>query len=313
MSDLLKLSKFVESVDPPLVLVTLVECEGSTYRKPGARLLVHSSGTRGLMSGGCLEDEIARECLPLLSGERRTLSLRIDTRRFLGCDGRLTLWCERISEELLQQAAQLREKRESAYCLTFPGEENKSTIFSELPEEGAFVEAILPSRRLLVFGSAPDVAPLLALGKALEWETEQIVMGSDPARDFPPSAKILAHVKQLQKMRVDGSTACVVMNHHFGRDLELLRVLWESATPFLGLLGSRRRRDQLLEKLAFEGRTNLDGRKLYAPVGIDLGAEGPHEIALEICAQIQKVFSSEDTLEAPTGGVPNALSRHGTD
>ena len=93
------------------------------------------------------------------------------------------------------------------------------------------------------------------------------------------------------------------MNHHFGRDLELVQALWKSSSPFLGLLGSRKRKDQLLEKLVFNPQIDLESRHLFAPVGLDLGAEGPQQIALEICAQIQQVLSVAK---------PSILIREGT-
>lgn len=294
MSDLVHLADQLNGHSGPIVLVTLFEVSGSTYRRTGARLLITDFGIHGLMSGGCLESEIKRQCSPILEGEARYLPLSIDTRQYLGCDGRLELWCELVEPELLERARQVTITRIPAYCHTYPHSE-KPTKISNQAVESAFTEELLPPRRLFVFGSAPDSRPLVDLGRAMRWQTEQLVLSSDPVAGSDPTWKVLATAKQTVKLRVDETTACVIMNHHYGRDLELLKSLWNSKTPFLGLLGSRRRRDQLLEELAFGQGVDLESRHLYAPVGIDLGAEGPQEIALEICAQIQKVLATSDS------------------
>ncbi|MCA9777977.1 MAG: XdhC family protein [Candidatus Eremiobacteraeota bacterium] len=289
MTDLVTLARESLFEEGAVVLVSLVEVSGSTYRKTGARMMVTSNQTLGLMSGGCLEEEIARKCRPLLLGEERFLRLDIDTRQFLGCDGRLGLWCERVEHGFLKSVARVREQRRALYCNTYPDSDRPSTI-SEESDPAAFHELLLPPRRVLVFGSAPDSQPLLSLCRSMEWEAEQIVLASDPNATANSAIKVLAQSAHISKLGVDSTTACVVMNHHFGRDLELLHALWQSSTLFLGLLGSRRRRDELLEQLALMD-VNLESRELFAPVGLSLGAEGPHEIALAICAQIMQVFN----------------------
>lgn len=293
MTDLLSLAEEVEQAEGPFVLVSLVSVKGSTYRKPGARLLVSKERTYGLMSGGCLESEIAKRCSPLLEGFQQFLRFELDTRQHLGCDGRLDLWCEVVDEGFLSELRVLARSREPRVCNTYPGSERDSEL-AETADPKAFSQDLAPLRRLLVFGSAPDAQPLLALAQALRWKSEQVVLSSDPVSGSLESVVVLANASQLPKLSIDQSTACVVMNHHFGRDLELLRALWGSPTPYLGLLGSRKRRDQLLEELAFkqEATIDLESRQLYAPVGLNLGAEGPYEIALEVCAQVQQVMSS---------------------
>src|SRR2546430_5963377 len=75
-------------------LATLVQTEGSTYRKPGARLLVDSDGgTLGVLSGGCLEEEIARHGQKVIDDGSSVL-LSFDTKRLYGCDGQLKILVE---------------------------------------------------------------------------------------------------------------------------------------------------------------------------------------------------------------------------
>src|SRR4029077_765322 len=80
----------------PWALATLVQTEGSTYRKPGARLLVDSDGgTLGVLSGGCLEEDIARHGQMVIDNASPVL-LSFDTKRLYGCDGQLKILMEPI-------------------------------------------------------------------------------------------------------------------------------------------------------------------------------------------------------------------------
>ena len=84
--------------------------------------------------------------------------------------------------------------------------------------------------------------------------------------------------------------ACVVMTHTASNDLAALHALQEHPVRYVGLLGPPRRRDELLDLLGDEGRTALKGR-LHAPVGLDLGGQGPESLALAIAAELQRYFS----------------------
>lgn len=286
VSDLFELLPQVKHEQGPWVLVSMVETEGSTYRSPGAHLLIHPKGTVGMLSGGCLEAEVVSRCQPVLSGEQRVLSMEIDTRRLLGCHGVITLVAEALPQDLVEQVGTLFHQRKTATLYTsLPGPGWMETSF--VPREHAYRHELEPPIRLLVFGSGPGVPPLLHMAKVLGWQTEQVVLAQDPAIPRNPQAgwTILPSAASARKL-VDARTACIVMNHHVGRDTETLLALWETPTPFLGMLGSRRRRDEILERIAFT--VDLESRILHAPVGLNLEAEGAAEIALEVCAQVQR-------------------------
>lgn len=263
---------------------------GSTYRRAGARMVLNSERWWGLMSGGCLETEIWQRSKPLVGGASENLEFEIDTRRLLGCDGRLTLLAEPLSKELWDSLVALVEQRETAFAVTCA--QSGTRVCRSLPEtqEGELCQPLEPLVRLWAFGATPDAVPLVEMARCAGWEAEQLVLAGDPQAG---SRSDWRQVTQPARLPVDHRTACVIMNHHFSRDLELLTALWNSSTPYLGLLGSRKRRDQLLEELAF-GRpqgVSLESRELFAPAGLDLGGEGPSLIALEICAQVQQVMS----------------------
>jgi xanthine/CO dehydrogenase XdhC/CoxF family maturation factor len=126
----------------------------------------------------------------------------------------------------------------------------------------AFVELARPPLRLLICGDRSDAEPLAAAGTALGWEVDRV-----GRREMPP-------VKDLE-----GRTFAVVMNHHYVTDREHLRALLGSFAPYIGVLGPRARSERLLADLGVGGE---DLPRVFAPAGLDIGAEGPHEVAQAI-------------------------------
>ena len=96
----------------PLALATLVRTHGSSYRRPGARMLICADGsTAGSLSGGCLEEEVARRAQEVMR-DGRLLLMNFDTRLRFGCNGSIDVFVERIREELLAElSANFAERR----------------------------------------------------------------------------------------------------------------------------------------------------------------------------------------------------------
>jgi xanthine dehydrogenase accessory factor len=147
----------------PLALATLVRARGSSYRRPGARMLICADGTTvGSLSGGCLEDEVAaggREVMQ--TGETRLMSF--DTRLRFGCNGTIEVLVERIERSFLEQLSGcFRQRRGGRAVTVFTGAGVGTRFLStnEAPPSGAFVQEIEPPVRLIVFGEGPDSAPL---------------------------------------------------------------------------------------------------------------------------------------------------------
>ncbi len=259
----------------PLVLATLVRARGSSYRRPGARMLITSDGhTVGALSGGCLEDEVAvRAQKVFATGQPRLLSF--DTRLRYGCHGAIEVLLEKLPPELLEQFAAAQRRRCACHIATTF--ENTSSLGSRLlarPEEappGAFLQTIPPPLRLLLIGEGPDSAALRGLAAVLGWE----IFETEEASTLPHD--------------LDQRTAAIVKTHNYGRDYAALEKLLPLGLRYVALLGPRLRRDQLLHTLL---ETGLEIRsQLFSPAGLDLGAESPEQIALAIVAEIQTVFA----------------------
>lgn len=161
----------------------------------------------------------------------------------------------------------------------------------------ALIEVIQPPIQLLVFGAGYDAIPLVQLAKQLGWQVTVIDPRSSyltPERFPDADERIICSPDDLpDQIKLTPRTVAVLMTHHYLRDQALLRLLLPSPIRYLGLLGPKRRSQQLLEDLRTEGMipTEQQLHRLHAPIGLDIGAETPEEIALAITAEIQAVLS----------------------
>jgi xanthine dehydrogenase accessory factor len=279
--------RVAENPSRPWALATLVQTEGSTYRKPGARLLVDSDGaTVGVLSGGCLEGEIARHGQQVIEDASPVL-LSFDTRRLYGCDGQLKILVERLPEvgengNLVTHVGRLLENRGACRVRTcFEGDTLGSTLLPSnafvVEQRGVFIDTVPLPVRLLLFGIGPEIEPITQLAGTLGWLVECFCHPSELAEDFRP----------------DTQTAALVMTHNFGRDLLALDRLLPLQLRYVGLLGPRKRQAELLARLS-EYRSlncNVGARNLFAPAGLDIGSEAPEEIALSIVSEVAAVLS----------------------
>jgi len=156
------------------------------------------------------------------------------------------------------------------------------------------VEVVRPPLRLVVFGAGPDAAPVARLALDLGWEVE--IVDHRPARAraarFPGARMHLAPVKDaVAQVGVDRDTYTLVMTHHYLDDRALLSDLLPTPTPYVGVLGPRQRTEDLLADLERLGIDVSAGqrRRLHGPAGLDIGGEGPEEIALSVLAEVMAV------------------------
>jgi xanthine dehydrogenase accessory factor len=266
-------------------LATLVQTEGSTYRKPGARLLVDSDGnTLGVLSGGCLEEEIGRQGQIVIESGLPVL-LSFDTKRLYGCDGKLKILVEPLpaaggNGNLITEIGRLLRNREVCRIRTcFQGD----TLGSELltadallaERRGILIDTVPLPVRLLLCGTGPEIEPITQLAENLGWLVERFGHPSELGEDFRP----------------DAQTAALIMTHNFGRDLLALDRLLPLHFRYVGLLGPRKRHAELLARLSEYRPLDFNAGNLFAPAGLDIGSEAPEEIALAIVSEVAAVFS----------------------
>ncbi len=302
MRELQDIFRLVREHPGPLALATLVRVDGSSYRKPGARLLVDRAGpVRGSLSGGCLEGDVHARAMDALAEDRPRLmqyDLRGDADLVWGsgsgCEGLLDILVEPI-HGFPDWMAWIEQAQVARTTLTLhtdlSGEQLGMRSIPPQPDAPAsgFIETFVPPTALWIVGASDDSRPMVRMAKELGWLVGLLDHRPAFARPerFPEADTVRAgHPTQvLSGLPLDARSAVVLMTHHYAKDLESLRLLLPTQVGYLGLMGSRARGRKLLAELAGEG-IHADAR-FHTPVGLDLGADTPEAIALAILAEIQ--------------------------
>lgn len=349
----------------PALLATVVATSGSTYRRPGARLLLSAERwIAGGISGGCLERDVLQKALwrtregPVVVTYDSTSADDEETWTFgLGCNGRVDVLLERlppdgdvhplefiagclsarkagvmatvfregggvrVGQRLLRDASGIRSDvpegplrarlaAEAERALT-----ERSTRTTRFDTDGspleALIEVIRPPRSLVVFGTGQDAVPLVRLAVALGFHVTVVsnTSGGVPTDLFRDAdVQLTASPAAIaEKLAPEPDAAIVVMTHNIGHDRGYLRFALESGCSYVGVLGPRARTERLLDELRQSGFTPTEQQRacLYSPVGLNLGAEQPEEIALAILAEIQARNTGADvqSLRLRTGPI----------
>lgn len=340
------------------ILATVVSVEGSSYRLPGARMLITPDGqTSGTVSGGCLEsDVLERAKRVLVSGEPSVF--RYDTTGNetsvfslnMGCRGIVRILLEPVRKDslivdVLQRVDQHRQKFVVATLLD--GEDREDIqiggriICSEADEfvydrlstdlpvanevrqdcksllrngggysfksyespDAAFefsFETLNPAVALMIFGAGADACPLAEIAHNLGWHAYVADHRSAylTSERFPNARKLFQQTTEDTSVQFepDSMTAAVIMTHNYDRDREILSALLKTDAFYIGALGPKRRTGQLLSELRERGESiDPDSlQRLFAPIGLDIGADTPEAIAVAIAAEIQSVLKNRD-------------------
>ena len=287
-------------------LATVVEVKGSAYRRAGARMILTNDGrSAGILNGGCLDADLWERARQVMETGRAQLAI-YDTQSSQDIVFGLGLGCRGVVKILIEPIEDLSWLRDGAVAVaTFEGElgtraGNDEFVgrpqIAETATGRAFIERLEAPQPLLIFGAGADAVPLANMGELLGWNVQVIdPRAPHPARPVHWEKARFVAPEHLSELAIPPRAACALMTHNFLHDLEILKkLLPDENASYIGLLGPRRRTDELLEKLSAEtltpgiAATAPQLAKLHAPIGLDLGAETPAEIALAIVAEIQK-------------------------
>lgn len=159
-----------------------------------------------------------------------------------------------------------------------------------------FVELVQPKPNLSIIGTGDDAVFLSRWAKQLNWHVRLVFHPTDRANasHFPDVDEVV-HIPRCHFSRFPNLPHhyVVVMSHQFEIDLEAVKQLLPTSVCYIGLLGSRTRIHRILEAIKDEGcyEENLIYQKLFAPVGLDLGATTPEEITLSIMAELVAIHN----------------------
>ena len=356
------------------VLTTVIEAQGSTYRRAGARMLLTSDGCSvGTISGGCLEADVALRAQKMMASGQ-PIVVTYDTTSDedivwglgLGCNGLVRVLIEPITPQqtdyveflsrcygdrqlgvvatLVSVTGSVQEKVGTRLMLQQNGsfishlspsvaastvedaraalERKLSSLKSyQLPtgEVEVFIEVIQPPLSLLIFGAGHDALPVARFAKELGWNVTVVDSRQSTAthnRFTDADAIVLSRPENItDHISVGDRTVAVVMTHNYLHDLELLKILLPSQVCYLGILGPKSRTERLLAELRQIGTqpTKDQMHRLYAPIGLDIGADTPEEIALSIIAGIQAVITGRlgNQLRERKGSIHEQVSKRG--
>lgn len=299
-----------------VALATLVHVEGSSYRVPGARLLIGSDGSYvGSVSGGCLEAEIVRKAPWLIRASatvQRYSTLFDDTAEIpygLGCGGTVDVLIEPVDtlefEALMHALAALLRGERRSVTTWLPDTEGAlrrevtdatggrlfvSPGAEPSTESSHYREQLAPPQRLFVFGAGEDVRPMVSMAALLGWSVYVIDGRAQRARPerFPEAEQVLC-AQELGAVAPNCEDAVILMTHSFEADREWLKQVLPTGPRYLGLLGSRHRSALLVSEAAAAIGWSLRQacEHMFSPVGLDLGGDGAEAIALSAVAEIQ--------------------------
>lgn len=290
----------------PCVLATLVQVEGSSYRRAGARRLITShQPSLGAISGGCLERDIDAHAVDLLGSSSCFKTITYDTSSEndilwgtgTGCHGVVQILLEKLTEcpSWTRQVLTVKNSRKSVALMTIweSADESEIPVGTTLQEAGmeypaaGFADLVEPPPQLVIFGAGDDAIPLHRLANQMGWATK--IFDPRPefasSRRFPGAATVecVAAEKAATRVEWDDRTVAVVMTHHYRFDLPLLKTLLPLHLTYLGLLGPKARGRRLLADAGYRA----DDVQLNNPVGLDLGGDGAAAVALAIVSEIQ--------------------------
>ncbi len=297
--------------DQALVQVRVLNTQGSTYRKSGARMLIDEQGHRfDLVSGGCLETHLSRHAMQVFNhGKPVTLEYDFsdpdapDWQISVGCRGKVVLLLEKLSPEngygSLALYLQGRQQTQPSWLVT-DLQTGTSELLNSAPVgwpvgqhvglqanlQTQVIEAIDPAPRLLLIGTGPDTDAIINLAQSLDFQVQVIGCQSQSLQRFHHRFPNLA--ERIEADDLDDYLAdkpvnyAIVMTHNQSLDAHYLSQASLANLPLVGLLGPAERKQRVVDEMDAPTPINL-----AAPIGLDLGGHGAQAVALSVMAQIQ--------------------------
>ncbi|MEE4347178.1 MAG: XdhC family protein [Paracoccaceae bacterium] len=296
-------------------LATVVETWGSAPRRVGSQLVISGRGEiEGSVSGGCVEGAVVTEALEALEdGRARMLEYGVsDGDAFavgLACGGTIRVLVEPVGAELTEAlladlVAARAARRAVAYVadldsgarhLTTDGYPERFRMDrSGFEEEGrVFVAVHNPPLRMIVVGAVHIAQALVPMARIVGYDPVIV----DPRDAFGSQARFPGETilndwpdDAIATLGLDARTAVVLLTHDPKLDDPAIEAAMASDVFYIGALGSKRTHASRVERLTAKGITPDRIALIHGPVGLDIGAAGPAEIALSILAECTQVL-----------------------
>jgi xanthine dehydrogenase accessory factor len=172
-------------------------------------------------------------------------------------------------------------------------EATRQSSILTLDDYTLFVEVIQPDIELVIFGAGYDALPLVSLGKQVGFQvtvTDECIAHITPKRFHEASCLIYSKKEEFSdKLPVTKYSAAILLSHSYYYDKEALAYLLTTDVGYIGILGPKKRGQKMIDELAITDEKQLE--RIHYPVGLDIGAETPEEVALSIVAEVKAFFS----------------------
>ncbi len=298
---------FVENIVPfamrllsentSIAIVTLVGIEGSSPRPPGSQLVVGADGrSAGMITGGCAEKAIAAEAMQCLEKQQNKLvrygngSPYLDV--VLPCGSGIDLYIETLAAaKIVAAAASSLERREPISIDIYP-----DTLCSVIPTAGPtdadgrkFSKLYEPDFQIFAFGEGANLVAFSTIAQSAGYKVKAFSpdQGSLQYLESRDIAVVhLARNADFLALPIDRFTAVVTFFHEHEWEADILFAALNSDASYIGALGSRKTHELRLATLASLPPTRQAHDNIRGPVGLDIGASNPNEIALSVLAEL---------------------------
>jgi xanthine dehydrogenase accessory factor len=171
--------------------------------------------------------------------------------------------------------------------------------YTEFDDILVLYESIRPVVQLFLFGAGNDTIPLTKMAAILGWQIQLIDGRKNHAtkQRFPDATSIITGSPQevVQNLRPDSNSVALLMTHNFEYELEVLNQIIPFNLPYIGILGPKKKTERLISILSEKGN-KIFTDNIFAPTGLNIGAEGSEEIALSVLAEIKAVMNKKNPI-----------------
>ncbi|SLN47704.1 putative xanthine dehydrogenase subunit A [Roseovarius albus] len=295
-------------------LATVVETWGSAPRRVGSQLAISGAGEiEGSVSGGCVEGAVVAEAVEAIEiGQPVMLEYGIsDGDAFavgLACGGTIRILVEPVGSVMpagvLEELVSSRAEREPVAYVTGRDIERRlvrdgfadrfRADRSGFEDDGeTFVCIHNPPLRLIVVGAVHITQALVPMARIAGYDPVLV----DPRESFGSQARFPGEMilndwpdEALQEIGLDARTALVLLTHDPKLDDPALELGMVSDVFYIGALGSKRTHAKRLERLRDKGFSDMQLARIHGPIGLDIGAASPSEIATSTLAEMTQVL-----------------------
>lgn len=293
-------------------IATLVEVDGSAPRDVGAQMLVTMEEHWGFLSGGCIEDDVARHAREVLAeGSPRLLRYGEGSPWFdirLACGSGISVLVEPVSAGEPAVAALLDGWRARHPVLwSSDGVTRRAEAAGEAPARGdwdgsRYTRLFTPPLRLVLIGEDGATLTAASLAREMGWEVALVTPGGP---DDPPFPGIDYHrgdpAGALAAIAPDRWTAIAVLSHDREDDERGLAAALQSEAFYVGAIGARARLDQRIARLRGHGTSAAQIARLHAPIGLNGFGKAPREVALSLVAEVAQAFHAATAVARSAG------------